>query len=359
MQRPGRRSSASCAPTRCRRPATPRPDKAAYGHAAAALEAALDAAAAVRPQPGPRGRAPPESHRVRERHSRSAGARGGREGAAAGRRARSAELRQRGQRAVGVAARCSRTISRRRPWSAGWRSATRQRAPSEDIIRVPTAMVQDDRASDDLPFGSRGGTSIRHSSRLTANTDQGDCCAGSCICTSSAWASRTRSISGWMARWCSGSPWAARARGAPRPKSFAGNTQGDPEWEVYMHTADEGLAVRVPVKAGTHGVGVSFVRRVWEPEGHPAAAAARLRPHDQRAVSRRPGRGKRGDRRALSAACRRHRSAARRSPAGARVFVCGPPATQASEDACARRILSRAGHGARTGGPCPLRISSR
>ena len=22
------------------------------------------------------------------------------------------------------------------------------------------------------------------------------------------------------------------------PESFAGNTQGDPEWEEYMHTAD-------------------------------------------------------------------------------------------------------------------------
>ena len=51
------------------------------------------------------------------------------------------------------------------------------------------------------------------------------------------------------------------------PESFAGNTQGDPEWEVYMHTADAGLEVRVPVKAGTREVGVSFVRNHWEPEG--------------------------------------------------------------------------------------------
>ena len=51
------------------------------------------------------------------------------------------------------------------------------------------------------------------------------------------------------------------------PESFAGNTQGDPDWEVYMHTADAGLEVRVPVKAGTREVGVSFVRKHWEPEG--------------------------------------------------------------------------------------------
>ena len=56
-------------------------------------------------------------------------------------------------------------------------------------------------------------------------------------------------------------------KGMTAPESFAGNTQGDPQWEEYMHTADAGLTVRVPVTAGTHQVGVSFVRRHWEPEG--------------------------------------------------------------------------------------------
>ena len=51
------------------------------------------------------------------------------------------------------------------------------------------------------------------------------------------------------------------------PESFAGNTQGESGWEVYMHTADEGLTVSIPVTAGEHNVGVSFVRRHWEPEG--------------------------------------------------------------------------------------------
>src|SRR4030095_15022801 len=36
---------------------------------------------------------------------------------------------------------------------------------------------------------------------------------------------------------------------------------------VYMHTADDGLVVTVPVTAGSHDIGVSFVRRHWEPEG--------------------------------------------------------------------------------------------
>src|SRR5262249_16530017 len=50
--------------------------------------------------------------------------------------------------------------------------------------------------------------------------------------------------------------------------NFAGNTQGGSEWEVYMHTADAGLEANgVPVTAGDHEVGISFVRREWEPEG--------------------------------------------------------------------------------------------
>jgi hypothetical protein len=57
------------------------------------------------------------------------------------------------------------------------------------------------------------------------------------------------------------------AKGMTTPENFAGNTQGDPEFEEYMHTADAHLEVRVPVKAGPHEVGVSFVGRFWEPEG--------------------------------------------------------------------------------------------
>ena len=56
-------------------------------------------------------------------------------------------------------------------------------------------------------------------------------------------------------------------KGMTAPESYAGNTQGDPAWEEYMHTADAHLEVRVPVKAGVRKVGVSFVRQYWEREG--------------------------------------------------------------------------------------------
>ena len=51
-RRPGRRSFASCARGRCRRPGKRRPDEAAYDSLASALEASLDRAAAANPNPG-------------------------------------------------------------------------------------------------------------------------------------------------------------------------------------------------------------------------------------------------------------------------------------------------------------------
>src|SRR5207237_5632813 len=62
--------------------------------------------------------------------------------------------------------------------------------------------------------------------------------------------------------------------GRPAAESYAGSGEpgfaGDPEWENYMQvTGDAGLQVKIPVAAGPHLVGVSFVRELWEPEGLP------------------------------------------------------------------------------------------
>ena len=57
------------------------------------------------------------------------------------------------------------------------------------------------------------------------------------------------------------------AKGMTTPENFAGNTQGDPEFEEYMHTADADLEVRVPVKAGRTRSACRSCGRFWEPEG--------------------------------------------------------------------------------------------
>jgi hypothetical protein len=53
------------------------------------------------------------------------------------------------------------------------------------------------------------------------------------------------------------------------PASFAGNTPlfGHPDWEVYVLEADNDLEVTFPASAGQYLVGISFERKLAEPEG--------------------------------------------------------------------------------------------
>ena len=199
-------------------------------------------------------------------------------------------------------------------------------APAIDAYTVPLALVAGRPRGDDLPFGSQGGLAFRHHFPAT----------GDYTITVTLRRQLYRYIVGLgephqidmrldgvrVRRFTIG----GEGRGLTAPESFAGNTQGDPDWEVYMHTADEGLQVRVPVSAGVHDVSVSFVRRHWEPEGHPAAAAARVRQDHQRALSRPSGRGHRGRRRA-------HRRRGRRPPR--------PPAARGCSCASPRRPPGR------------------
>ena len=123
--------------------------------------------------------------------------------------------------------------------------------PSSTPSRVPTALVQDDRQGDDLPFGSRGGTPSAITSRSTASTRSRSCCKRQLyhylIGMGEPHQIDVRLDGVLLKRFTVG----GEGKGMTAPESFAGNTQGDPDWEDYMHTADAGLEVRVPVKAGT------------------------------------------------------------------------------------------------------------
>ena len=100
-----------------------------------------------------------------------------------------------------------------------------------------------------------------------------------------------------------------------------------------MHTADAGLEVRVPVKAGTREVGVSFVQKYREPEGvlqPPQRGFARTtnelyygEPAVDSVLIGGPYRG----------------AVAVDTPSRRKVFVCRPT-NSASEEPCAKRILS-------------------
>jgi hypothetical protein len=100
-----------------------------------------------------------------------------------------------------------------------------------------------------------------------------------------------------------------------------------------MHTADAKLEVRVPVKAGPHEVGVSFVRRLWEPEGvwqPPQTGFGRTTNeyyHGNPAVEIVMIGGPYG------------KPAPGDSPARRRLFVCRPK-DAAAEEPCARKIFT-------------------
>src|SRR6185503_16501202 len=199
--------------------------------------------------------------------------------------------------------------------------------PVEDTVRIPTATAQDDRASEELPFGSRGGTSIAYHFPLDGDYRIKVILKRQLYLYLIGMGEPHQidvRLDGTLLKWFT---IGGEGNGMTAPESFAGNTQGEPQWEEYMHTADAGLTVRVPVTAGTHRVGVSFVRRHWEPEGV-------LQP-PQRGFARTTNELYFGNASVDSVAIAGPLGAraAADSPARRKVFVCRP-ANAAAEEPC-------------------------
>ncbi len=139
--------------------------------------------------------------------------------------------------------------------------------PAVDTYRYSKLLIQDEQMNDDLPFGSHGGALIRYYFPLdgdyTIKVQLRRQYYEYIIGLGEPHEIDIRLDGVRIKRFKVG----GEAKGMTMPENFAGNTQGSPEFEVYMHTADAGLEVRLPVKAGEHDVSVSFVRRFWEPEG--------------------------------------------------------------------------------------------
>jgi hypothetical protein len=146
--------------------------------------------------------------------------------------------------------------------------------PGLDVFEIPLHVIQDDRQSEDLPFGSRGGIAIHYNFpvdgeyliKVRLQRQYQDYLKGM------DWPQKLdiRLDGKLLKRFTVG----GNAPGRPAAASYAGsgepNFAGDPEWETYMQlTGDAGLEVRVQVQAGSRVVGVSFVREMWEPAGLP------------------------------------------------------------------------------------------
>jgi mono/diheme cytochrome c family protein len=138
--------------------------------------------------------------------------------------------------------------------------------PVVKTFNISKLVVQDEQMSDDLPFGSQGGALIRYHFPLdgeyTIKVLLRRQLYAYIMGLGEPHQLDIRLDGVRLKRFTVG----GEAKGMTMPLTFAGNTQGDPDFELYMHNADAGLEVRVPVKAGVHEIGVSFVRRFWEPE---------------------------------------------------------------------------------------------
>ena len=147
-------------------------------------------------------------------------------------------------------------------------------SPGFETFEIPLHVVQDGRQDEALPLGSRGGLAIPYQFpvdgeylikvRLRRQYQA--------YVMGMGWPQQidVRLDGRLIERFIVGGD----APGRPAASSYAGDGEpgfaGAEEWEAYMQlTGDAGLEVRVPVEAGRHVVGVSFVRELWEPEGLP------------------------------------------------------------------------------------------
>lgn len=205
--------------------------------------------------------------------------------------------------------------------------------PVIDTFKISKALVQEDQMSDDLPFGSQGGALIsyyfpldgEYTIKVSLRREEYDYLVG--IGEPHQIDFRLDGV--LLKRFTIG----GAAKGKMMPETYAGNTQGDPEFEIYMHTADDGLEARFAVKAGEHKVGISFVHRYWEPEGvlqPPQTGFARSTNeyyHGEPAVE------------IVMIGGPYSATASLDSPTRRKLFVCNP-AKSAEEGPCAKKILS-------------------
>ena len=139
--------------------------------------------------------------------------------------------------------------------------------PGVELYPVPRMLVQDDRLSDELPFGSRGGAAVRHyfpadadyTIRIKLKSNLYDYILG----LGKPQQLDVRIDGGLIKRFTVG----GNAELRPPPPSFSGAMRGSNEYEMQAHDADAGLHTTVTVKAGMRTVGVFFARQPWEEEG--------------------------------------------------------------------------------------------
>src|SRR5437870_4839853 len=215
--------------------------------------------------------------------------------------------------------------------------------PTMDRFEIPLHVLQDERQSEDLPFGSRGGIAVKYDFpiageyliKVRLQRQYQDYIKGM------GWPQQldVRLDGSLLKRFTVG----GGAKGRPAAASYAGDGEpgfaGDDSWEKYMQIeGDAGLELRVPVEAGPHVVTVYFVREMWEPEGLPQRLQrGRVIANDQVYMDyANVGAVQIGGPYTAS-------GSSKDTPSRRAIFVCYPRAAP-EENACATKILSRLAH---------------
>lgn len=207
--------------------------------------------------------------------------------------------------------------------------------PGFETFDVPILLTQEDRQSEDLPLGSRGGVAVRYYFpvdgeyliKVGLRTNYQDFIQG----MGSQHQLDIRIDGQLVKRLTVG----GEAPGRAVPSSFTSTGEaGDPKWEEYVRTAGERLEARLPVKAGPRLIGVSFVRKMFESEGI-------FQPRQVGEVHSNEvyydGYANVG---AVSIGGPYTVTGPGDTPSRREIFIC-QPARPADEDACATKILSK------------------
>src|SRR5215471_8928899 len=215
--------------------------------------------------------------------------------------------------------------------------------PKVDRYDIRLHVLQEDRQDEDLPLGSRGGIAVHYTFpvdgeyliKVRLQRQYQDYIKGM------GWHQQldVRLDGRLLKRFSVG----GEAKGRPAAASYEGDGEpgfaGDDSWEKYMQIGgDTGLELRVPVGAGPHLIGVSFVREMWEPEGLPQPIQrGRVITNDADYMDY-------ANVGVVQIGGPYHSGGiAKDTPSRRAIFVCQPRAAS-EENACATKIISKLAH---------------
>jgi cytochrome c5 len=211
----------------------------------------------------------------------------------------------------------ARKISR---WAVGDPSAP----PTVETFRVSRGLRQEERMSEEFPFGTRGGIVVHPYFPLDGEYGVKITLGRSFT------AARIRAINTreQIDVFLDG----ARVTRFEIGGQCADSGNRDPKCRAYTETADEALHVRFPAKAGPHALGVAFVKKSTLTEG---AAPTVLPPRHTSSTYEAP----RMDIDSVRLEGPYDATGPGDTPSRRQIFVCHPTGTE-DEEPCARKILT-------------------